>query len=212
MFIYAEAESLWISKPRQIAVKEKQVAGNFPGWLVSHSGAKSCLICSLQIWVSPDFLIRNKLQLKRELLSEISWRWMWHSAIVWRLYSADQYLRYPILDYSSAHISWKLSKWAEYVGGVGRDGQGMPVSWHIVNVFGLTLKIYSFEIHTIILCISLKNPVCFAWYRSRGQMGICGLCFHWLAMWRKAQCALSLFPCIQTMLFTWLFRMRHKKL
>lgn len=49
MFIYAEAESLWTGKRRLIAVKEKQVACNFPGWLASHSGAKSLHICSLQL-------------------------------------------------------------------------------------------------------------------------------------------------------------------
>lgn len=41
MFVYAEAESLWTGKSRLIAVEEKQVADNFPGWLASHHEPKA---------------------------------------------------------------------------------------------------------------------------------------------------------------------------
>lgn len=104
-----------------------------------------------------------------------------------------------------------MSKCTENVVGVGWDHQGMPFLWHIINVFGLILKIYSLKTYTIILCISLKKPVCFVWYRNRGQMGICGLCFILMSYVMESM-VLSLFPCVQTMLFSWLFRMRHKKL
>lgn len=145
LFIYSEAESLWTGKLTLIAVKEKQVAGNFPGWLTSHLEAISCHICFLQVWLSQHSLFRNKSQLMK-WPSEISWRWMGHSTVVWRPYSADQYLRYLIPDCASAQTSWKMSNCTECVGGVRRDHQGMPVSWHTKSIFGLTLKIYSLKI------------------------------------------------------------------
>lgn len=158
MFIYTETESLWTFKLRLMAVKEKQVSGNFPGWIASHLGAKSYHVRFLQVQLAPYCLIRNKQHLKMEWRSEISERWIRPPASLWRPCSVDQYLRYLTPDHSSAQISLKPFVKIGRVYRGGLDGVTRACMFHdIVNVFGLTLKIYSFKIHIIILCTSLKK-------------------------------------------------------